>query len=132
VQRSILIIDDTPANLKLLHELLTKEGYRVRIANSASLGLQSVRNAPPDLILLDIQMPEMDGYELCEELKKDSLTNTIPVIFISATHGVLDTVKAFAVGGVDYISKPFDAVEVLATEDIFTSLTAVKHSRAFS
>jgi len=114
VQRSILIIDDTPANLKLLHELLTKEGYRVRIANSPSLGLQSVRNVPPDLILLDIQMPEMDGYELCEELKKDSLTNTIPVIFISAAHGALDTVKAFAVGGIDYISKPFDAVEVLA------------------
>jgi len=115
MQHTILIIDDTPANLKLLHDVLTKEGYRIRIANSPVQGLQSAKSAPPDLILLDVQMPEMDGYTLCAELKADPLTNPIPVIFISAAHdGTLNTVTAFEVGGVDYIGKPFDAVEVLA------------------
>ena len=115
MQRTILIIDDTPANLKLLHDLLTQENYRVRIANSAQLGLLSAESAPPDLILLDIQMPDMDGYTLCQQLKANPATQAIPVIFISAGDGdTLNTVRAFEVGGVDYISKPFDAVEVLA------------------
>jgi len=115
MQHTILIIDDTPANLKLLHDVLTKEGYRIRIANSSVQGLQSAKSVPPDLILLDVQMPEMDGYTLCRELKADPLTNPIPIIFISASdEGAFNTVKAFEVGGIDYISKPFNAVEVLA------------------
>jgi len=115
MQHTILIIDDTPANLKLLHDVLTKEGYRIRIANSSVQGLQSAKSVPPDLILLDVQMPEMDGYALCRELKADPLTNPIPIIFISASdEGAFNTVKAFEVGGIDYISKPFNAVEVLA------------------
>jgi len=113
-QHSILIVDDNPANLKLLNELLSNNGFRIRVANSALLGLQSIRSAQPDLILLDVKMPGMDGYTLCKELKKDPLTKAIPVIFISASDGTLNTIQAFEVGGVDYIRKPFNTIEVLA------------------
>jgi diguanylate cyclase (GGDEF)-like protein/PAS domain S-box-containing protein len=113
-QHTILIIDDNPSNLKLLHELLTQQNYRVRVSDSPILGLKSAKAEPPDLILLDIKMPEMDGYMVCQELKKDATTEAIPVIFISASAGAFNKVKAFEVGGMDYISKPFDVTEVLA------------------
>jgi diguanylate cyclase (GGDEF)-like protein/PAS domain S-box-containing protein len=112
--KTVLIVDDNPSNLKLLHELLSHHGYRVRVADSPILGLESALNSPPDLILLDIKMPEMDGYEVCQNLKKNKATASIPIIFISASAGALNKVKAFEVGGMDYISKPFDAAEVLA------------------
>jgi diguanylate cyclase (GGDEF)-like protein/PAS domain S-box-containing protein len=111
---TILIIDDNPSNLKLLHETLSRSGYYVRAADSPKVALASAKNFPPDLILLDIKMPEMDGYTLCQELKKNENTASIPVIFISASAGALNKVKAFEVGGMDYISKPFDSAEVLA------------------
>jgi signal transduction histidine kinase len=111
---SILVVDDTPANLRLLVNLLTENGYKVRAVPRGKLALAGIKTAPPDLILLDIMMPEMDGYEVCEKLKADPETKEIPVIFISAINEVLDKVKAFAVGGVDYISKPFQVEEVLA------------------
>ncbi|MGQ4647969.1 response regulator [Lyngbya aestuarii] len=113
-QGNILVIDDTPANLRLLVNLLTEKGYKVRPLPSGKLALSGVHLSPPDLILLDILMPEMDGYEVCQRLKANPLTRDIPVIFISAINDLADKVKAFSVGGVDYITKPFQAEEVLA------------------
>lgn len=111
---TILIVDDTPDNLRLLSTMLSERGYEVRKAISGKMGLIGVRSAPPDLILLDIMMPDMNGYQVCEHLKACSQTAEIPVIFLSALDGVLDKVKAFAVGGVDYITKPFQFEEVVA------------------
>ena len=110
----ILVIDDTPENLNLLSALLTEQGYKVRSVTKGSTGLRAAQMSPPDLILLDINMPQMNGYEVCQQLKTDDRTCDIPVIFISALEDVLDKVKAFSVGGVDYVSKPFQVEEVLA------------------
>ncbi|TEU16795.1 MAG: response regulator [Anaerolineales bacterium] len=111
---NILIVDDTPANLKVLTSMLTAQGYQVRPAINGQLALKAIQEAAPDLILLDIVMPEIDGYEVCQRLKADEQTRDIPVIFISARGETEDKVKAFAVGGVDYITKPFQGEEVLA------------------
>lgn len=110
----ILVVDDVPENLELLFHLLTAEGYEVRRVLSGQQALQVVAADPPDLILLDIRMPGMNGYEVCSHLKTQPATATIPVIFLSALDDVSDKVKAFSLGGVDYISKPFKAEEVLA------------------
>ena len=110
---SVLIVDDTPANLKVLAELLSREGYHVRPVASGTLALNAAEKAPPDLILLDIAMPDMDGYEVCRRLKADSKLRDIPVIFITALTDVKDKVEGFALGGVDYITKPFKFEEVL-------------------
>lgn len=110
---SVLVVDDTPANLALLLGMLkTRDGYDVRTALSGRLGLQSARSDPPDLILLDINMPEMDGYEVCAELKSDERLADIPVIFLTARSETEDKLKAFGAGGVDYITKPFHIAEV--------------------
>ncbi|MGC9526059.1 MAG: ATP-binding protein [Limnospira sp.] len=111
---SILIVDDTPDNLRLLSATLGDRDYEVRCAINGQLALMAVKNHPPDLILLDIKMPNMDGYEVCSTLKKMPEAADIPVIFLSALDDVLDKVKAFSVGGVDYITKPFQVEEVLA------------------
>ena len=111
---NILAVDDTSANLMLLAGILSRQGYKVQVASSGPLALQSVESTAPDLILLDIMMPEMDGYEVCSHLKASQTTKDIPVIFISALNSAIDKVKAFAHGGVDYISKPFQFQEVLA------------------
>lgn len=111
---SILVVDDTRENLRLLAGILTDQGYTTRLTPDGTLALESVQASRPDLILLDIMMPGMDGYEVCRRLKADEQTRNIPVIFISALHEVFDKVKAFQVGGVDYISKPFQVEEVLA------------------
>ncbi|MDJ0694001.1 ATP-binding protein [Mastigocoleus sp. MO_188.B34] len=110
----ILVIDDTPENLALLSQILKDKGYKVRSVTKPSTGLRGAQAAPPDLILLDVKMPEMDGYEVCKRLKADQRTHDIPVIFISALGELLDKVTAFEVGGVDYITKPFQVEEVLA------------------
>ena len=110
----ILIVDDTPANLNVLSAILGKRGYHVRPAINGALALKAAQKAAPDLILLDVQMPEMDGYQVCRQLKDDAQTRDIPVIFISALDDVLDKVEAFQSGGVDYITKPFQIEEVLA------------------
>lgn len=115
---NILVIDDTPENLNLLSAMLTEQGYKVRSVTKGATGLRGAQAAPPDLILLDINMPQMNGYEVCEQLKADDRTREVPVIFISALEDVLDKVKAFAVGGVDYITKPFQVEEVLARIDL--------------
>ncbi len=111
---SILIIDDTLNNLTLLERILSKKGYEVRLASSGQLGLEAVELTQPDLILLDIMMPGIDGYEVCSRLKASDRTRGIPIIFLSALVEVSHKVKAFKAGGVDYIIKPFEAVEVLA------------------
>jgi len=111
---SILIVDDLPNNLRLLSIMLTEKGYQVRKAINGQMALNTVRSLIPDLILLDINMPDLNGYQVCEQLKADEKTREIPVIFISALDDVLDKVKAFQVGGVDYISKPFQGEEVMA------------------
>jgi diguanylate cyclase (GGDEF)-like protein len=113
-QADILIVDDTPENLRLLSNMLSRRGYRVRKAISGSMALTAVETLAPDLILLDIMMPDMDGYALCDRLKGDQRTRDIPVVFLSALNDVFDKVKAFTVGGADYIAKPFQIEEVLA------------------
>ncbi|VXD19398.1 Response regulator receiver modulated diguanylate cyclase [Planktothrix serta PCC 8927] len=110
----ILIIDDKLENLKVLSEILKQQGYKIRQAVNGISALRAIQSFPPDLILLDIKMPEMDGYEVCQKLKQDAQTQEIPIIFISALNEVWDKVKAFQVGGVDYISKPFQVEEVIA------------------
>jgi sigma-B regulation protein RsbU (phosphoserine phosphatase) len=110
----ILIVDDTPANLQVLAGMLKDRGYKVRPVPSGKLALVAARRDPPDLILLDINMPEMNGYEVCEHLKADDKLRGVPVIFISALTEQLDKVKAFATGGVDYITKPFQMEELHA------------------
>ncbi|MCW6037475.1 hybrid sensor histidine kinase/response regulator [Spirulina subsalsa FACHB-351] len=110
----ILIVDDTPDNLRLLSTMLLESGYKVRKAINGERALQAVTARCPDLILLDIRMPDMTGYEVCQALKDNPATRKIPIIFISALDAPMDKVLAFDVGGVDYISKPFHVAEVLA------------------
>src|SRR5262249_46492540 len=113
VRGDILVADDLPASLDLLLKVLRQEHYRVRVTTRGKLVLTAARLAPPDLILLDINMPEMNGYEVCRQLKADPDLQHIPVIFISALDEVFDKVKAFEAGGLDYITKPFHFEEVL-------------------
>ena len=124
---NVLLIDDNPDNLRLLAGMLRERGCQVRMATSGRWGLESVHTAPPQLIMLDISMPEMDGYEVCRRLKNDSATSRIPVIFISALDDALDKVKAFRVGGVDYVSKPFQAEEVVARVENQLALADLRH-----
>ncbi|MEG4960666.1 MULTISPECIES: response regulator [unclassified Microcoleus] len=111
---NILIVDDTPENLQVLSATLSDRGYKVRGVINGKMAIRAARSGSPDLILLDIKMPEIDGYQVCTQLKADPKTSEIPVIFISALDEVLDKVTAFKVGGVDYITKPFHVAEVLA------------------
>ena len=118
----ILIVDDTPANLRLLSQMLAEQGFQVRPVPDGALALAAVQVEPPDLILLDIRMPDMSGYEVCERLKADGRTADIPIIFISALDAVQDKIKAFAAGGVDYVTKPFRIEEVLARVETHLAL----------
>ncbi|HBQ99532.1 MULTISPECIES: EAL domain-containing protein [unclassified Roseofilum] len=111
---NILLVDDTPENLRLLSDLLSQQGYKVRSVMNGRTAIKASQAKPPDLILLDINMPQMNGYQVCQELKTLDRTQEIPIIFISALNEVFDKVKAFRVGGCDYISKPFQIEEVLA------------------
>src|SRR5208283_1845623 len=110
----ILVVDDTPDSLRLLTDLLAKHGYRVRPASDGALALKSIAARTPDLILLDVSMPDMDGYEVCRRLKADEKSSRIPVIFISAFGDTRQKVTGFEAGGIDYITKPFEAEEALA------------------
>ena len=110
---NILVVDDLADNLRILSNTLNQQGYKVRCAKDGATALKVARKFIPDLILLDIKMPDMDGYTVCRHLKANSATQNIPVIFLSALDDVLDKVKAFEVGAVDYITKPFQVEEVL-------------------
>ncbi|MDI6695005.1 MAG: diguanylate cyclase [Anaerolineales bacterium] len=118
----ILVVDDTPENLRVLSHMLSHYGYKVRAVTEGALAITIAQTAPPDLIMLDVNMPGMDGYETCQQLKADERTRSIPVIFISALGEVEDKVKAFAVGGVDYVTKPFQIEEVLARLETHLSI----------
>ncbi len=124
---TVLIVDDNPRNLQLLAEMLSDNGYGVRPANSGRLALTSAHAEAPDIVLLDINMPEMDGYGVCRQLKSDPATHDIPVLFISALDDVGDKIRAFSEGGVDYITKPFRIEEVIAR--IETHLTIQRMRR---
>ena len=113
-EANIMVVDDTPANLRLLEGMLRERGHEVRSFPRGALALKAAENDPPDLILLDITMPEMDGFKVCQHLKENENLKEIPVIFISARTETFDKVKAFRSGGVDYITKPFQFEEVLA------------------
>ena len=113
-QEEILVVDDTPASLRLLTELLSGHGYRVRPAEDGALALESVAAKTPDLILLDVSMPGLDGYEVCRRLKADEKSSRVPVLFISAFGDTRQKVTGLEAGGLDYITKPFEAEEVLA------------------
>ena len=118
----ILAVDDNPANLKLLDGLLTDRGYTVRAALSGPMALAAAHARPPDIVLLDISMPEMDGYAVCRAIQADEQLRSIPIIFISAAVDSADKVRAFRVGGRDYISKPFQAEEVFARVETHLAL----------
>ncbi len=123
---NILIVDDTPANLELLSGMLKERQYKIRASISGKLALQAALNDPPDLILLDINMPEMDGYEVCRKLKADPKLKDIPVIFLSALTETIDKVRAFGAGGVDYITKPFQLEELRARVETHLTLKAAR------
>lgn len=120
---NILIVDDTPDNLRLLSEMLSKQGYQVRGALSGTAAFMAISTKCPDLILLDINMPHLDGYAVCQHIKTNQNTRDVPILFLSAYNEAIDKVKAFQVGGLDYITKPFQVEEVLARVDIHLTLS---------
>lgn len=135
VQATIMIIDDEPANLDVLETMLLKAGWAVRAFPQAELALAAAREEPPTLVLLDVRMPGMDGYEVCQHFKADEKLNQIPILFISALTAAADIAAGLACGGVDYITKPFREVEVLARVHTHLALRAAyvkleqEHSR---
>lgn len=110
----IMIVDDTPANLRLLEQMLQAEGYDVFVFLQGPMALRAAKRNPPDLILLDINMPDMDGYAVCAKLKADETLRDIPVLFVSAYTETEEKLRAFEAGGVDYVTKPFHIEEVTA------------------
>lgn len=125
---NILIVDDSAENLRVLESLLTRQGYEVRGVVNGQAALRASQAAPPDLILLDIMMPDMTGYEVCKRLKADTRTETIPVVFLSALDEVFDKVRAFSSGGVDYITKPYQFDEVLVRIETHLSLHTTRNA----
>ncbi len=125
---NILLVDDSPANLRLLSQILGERGYGVRAATSGPRALASIELTPPDLILLDIRMPEMDGYEVCQQLKANPRTADIPILFISALDEIQDKMRAFSAGGVDYITKPFQLEEVIARVETHLALRRLQRN----
>ncbi len=123
---TIMVVDDKPSNLKLLGKMLKEKGHQIRIFPKGELAVKSAMADPPDLILLDINMPEIDGYEVCRRLKENQSTRDLPVIFISAFTATEDKIKAFRLGGVDFITKPFQVEEVHARVEIHLALKYIK------
>ena len=126
LKNNILIVDDKPENIKLLVNLLRDQGYQVRGVLNGAMALKAAQHLHPDLILLDIKMPIIDGYQVCQQFKNTPDLNQIPIIFLSGLEGTNDKVKAFEVGGVDYITKPFDIAEVLMRVDNQLKLQAAQ------
>jgi putative two-component system response regulator len=126
-QYEILLVDDKKENLELLDSFLIGNGYKIRSAMNAKMAFMSIEAKLPDLILLDIEMPDIDGFEMCERLKENPKTEDIPIIFISAHNDIESKVKAFKLGGVDYISKPFANEEVIARVKMHLKLVDYQH-----
>ena len=126
-KETILVIDDTPVNLEILVKMFQKNGYRVKAATSGQMGIRAAENDPPDIVLLDVTMPEMNGYEVCRKMKQTDLLKNIPVIFISALTETFDKVAAFESGGVDYITKPIQIEEALARVRTHLALRKYQH-----
>jgi signal transduction histidine kinase len=124
---TILIVDDTPTNLQVLVGFLADGGYRIRVAEDGATALEQVASAQPDLILLDVTMPEMDGFEVCRRLKQRPESKEIPVLFLTARSDISDKLKGFGAGGVDYITKPIQKEEVIAR--VNTHLTLLQQKR---
>src|SRR5262249_40496388 len=124
----ILVVDDTPANIQALAGTLKAKGYQISVATNGRQALEIVGRLRPDLILLDVMMPEMDGFETCRQLKASEATRDIPVIFLTARTETADIVKGFELGAVDYVAKPFNAHELLAR--VHTHLTMDRPHRA--
>jgi response regulator RpfG family c-di-GMP phosphodiesterase len=124
---SILAVDDTPASLRLLTDILKAEGYEVRAAISGELAVRAASLNPPDLVLLDIRMPWMDGYEVCRLLKADPATCDVPVIFVSAASEMSEKLHGFEIGAVDYVTKPYQRDELLARVHTHLELNHLRH-----
>jgi signal transduction histidine kinase len=120
----ILMVDDTPANIDVLHKLLAKEGYKLSFATNADKALKIISRTLPNLILLDVMMPDMDGFELCQLLKSQKETQDIPIIFMTALTDTIDKIKGFSLGAVDYITKPIQSEELLARVSTHLKLQA--------
>ena len=127
-QGNILVVDDNSMNLKLLVDILTAAGYQVRPANSGELALASVSASPPELILLDIRMPLMNGFEVCRQLKSQANSRDIPILFISASTEITERVEGLQMGAVDFISKPFQPTELLARIKTHLELSRLRAS----
>lgn len=127
---NVLIVDDTPANLRLLSGILSDRGYLVRPAPNGALALRAIESSPPDLIILDVNMPDMNGYDIARHLKSQPATRDIPIIFVSALGDLEDKVRAFRAGGVDYITKPFQVEEVLARVEAHNTLRVLQKQLA--
>ena len=123
---SILVVDDDPQNLRILSAMLRRRGLVSRPTTSGRLAIEAARSDPPDLILLDVRMPDLSGFEVCERLKSDPATSGIPVVFLSGLAGTDDKVQAFDAGGVDYIAKPFQEREVIARIETHLELRALQ------
>lgn len=121
-KHTILIVDDVPANVRVLYEFLLKQGFKVRVAKDGKSAIKTTEHACPDLILLDIMMPGMDGFEVCQILKSQESTREVPVIFMTALADTIDKIRGFSLGAVDYITKPFQQEEVLARVNAHLSL----------
>ena len=124
---TILAVDDTPENLELLCRILSRKGFRVLLAEGGKAALELVQTHRPDIILLDVGMPQMDGYQVCQTLKQNPQTQDIPIIFVTAFDEIADKIQGFQVGGIDYITKPFHAAEVIMRIDTHLSLRRLQH-----
>lgn len=127
-QADIMIVDDIPANLRLLSTILTQAGYQVRPVRDGRMAVNIAFAQPPDLILLDVMMPGIDGYEVCRLLKEDERTRDVPIIFISALNDVKDKVHSFSMGAADYVTKPFQTEEILARVSAHVTNFKLQHS----
>ena len=127
---TLLIIDDEPANIQLISEFLESQGVEILVAKNGADGISRAKKGQPDLILLDIRMPGMDGYEVCHQLKSDEATKDIPIIFMTGLTELDDKLKAFAVGGVDYITKPFQESELLARVSVHFTISNLQKELA--
>lgn len=125
--QSILIVDDAPANLRLLSQILTLQGYKIRAVTSGPRAIEAAFANPPDLILLDVMMPDMDGFTTCKQLKANPEMQHIPVVFISALDATEEKIRAFTSGGVDYVTKPFHPEEVLARVQTHLALQSLRN-----